>query len=221
MARTQSAVAGWLLSIAIFAVVIVLVVGGVSGLWFAVSNGDSDSREPIYSSSVTRKPEPSDSFEQKIQDYVINKYSTTSGLEDMQPDALDYLADEICAGLQSGGDGRLYLPEFVSTDDETTVDLAIALNYAYATNVECALTNGNSADNFFRQYVSILAVQGEDAAIEWGMRELNSQPYADGSRHGQDLYQYFGGTSVRCRDGSTSNAGGKQGACSWHGGVAE
>lgn len=223
MANIQSVVVNWVVAVVITVAMTMLVVIGLSG---ALSSGaDPDNkREPeetLVSGSVAQKQPKEDSFDQKIQRYVTNLYSAASGLRSIPAGDLSYLAEEICSDLKAGGQGKLYLAEHVAASDATTIDLAVALNYAYATNVECALTNDDPADNFFRHFLSVLAVQGEDAAAEWAWLELNSQEHSSETQRDLELYQYLGGTSVMCRDGSSSNAGGKQGACSWHGGVAD
>lgn len=170
--------------------------------------------------SLARKQDPVDSFDEKIKRYVANAYSSTDGLNPISDADIVYLGREICSDLESNGDGKFYLPESVSSGDEVTIDLAIALNYAYATNVECSHTNNDEADNFFRRMFFKLAVDGKDATADWIKSELGSQPVTSDEWRSSELYLRDGGSAVLCNDGSISTAEGKQGACSWHGGVS-
>lgn len=63
------------------------------------------------------------------------------------------------------------------------------------------------------------AVQGQNDAYEY------ERTYAEPSYSGDSSFDYDpgdsgGGSVVMCKDGSISYSGGKQGACSYHGGVA-
>lgn len=61
------------------------------------------------------------------------------------------------------------------------------------------------------------------AALTWAdssfATQLN-QIQGGGGGGGYEAPQTGGGYTVQCNDGTFSNSGGKQGACSWHGGVA-
>jgi len=223
MATPQPGIANRVVIIVITLAIAVLVVAGMSNVLSSVADSasKSDPDGSLASDALAQKELKAESFDEKIQRYVTKAYSTTSGLQRIPSSDLLHLAEEICSDLQSGGEGRLYLPEHVSTPDAETIDLAIALNYAYATNIECTLRNEDPADNFFRELFSILAIQGEDAAAEWASQELSTAENSSETPRDLALYQHLSSISVICRDGSSSYAGGKQGACSWHGGVAD
>ena len=139
----------------------------------------------------------SDSLRWKLGTYVLNAYGKAEGISEPTRDDLDAIAGEICSDIRAGGEGKRYHPELVPSN-EILIEFATALNYAYATSTECALSSDYTVGNNLRKAMIDLALNGDKL------------PAPDNP--------YYGGT-VMCNDGTISNAGGSQGACSWHGGV--
>lgn len=181
-----------------------------------VSSPASMAGPPAPHSGSSTAPTKEDIRDWKIGSYAINAYEISDGLGTTTRSDLDSIAVEICASLKSGGSGHQYYPDQVDETDDFNLQLATALNYAYATNTECSFTNDDPADNFFREMFFKLATVGEKDTAAWIMSELDSNT-SEYSNNVRNLYQQ----TVPCEDGSLSNAGGRQGACSWHGGVAE
>lgn len=146
---------------------------------------------------------------------------------------LDDVSIQICENIDDGGDGLFHHPSLV--DDSADELFAQALNYAFATATTC-LPKGNfvlgqSMNNALNDalegspfdYLGVL--EDSEKELEDSLISMNpngtydidySQLYLPG-------YGGNGGTSggypVTCSDGSISNSGGKQGACSWHNGL--
>lgn len=181
------------------------------------SSSASEAGRPNATSGSSNAPTGEDIRHWKIGSYVINGYEISEGLGTTTRSDLDSIAVEICASLESGGVGHQYYPDQVDETDDVNLQLATALNYAYATNTECSFTNDDPADNFFREMFFKLATIGDTDTANWIMSELGSSTSEYGNNHVRNLYQQ----TVPCEDDSLSTAGGRQGACSWHGGVAE
>lgn len=138
-----------------------------------------------------------DSLEWKLGTYVLNAYINAEGLSEPTREDLNEIAGEICSDIRAGGQGNLYDSEFVPSD-EVLIELATALNYAYATSTECALSSNFTVGNNLRTAMLDLALNDDKL------------PAPENSNFD---------STVLCNDGTISDAGGSQGACSWHGGV--
>lgn len=143
------------------------------------------------------------------------------------------LGDTICIDVRSGGDGFYTVGDVQNVPESTQADLAETAYILLALACDPSIDEGyfeSMSEVHVRiapEYSRRLAAAGihMPAATEDqdSMREpRNEAPYS----HPQD-YDYQppsrsgGGYRVTCRDGSFSNAGGRQGACSSHGGVSK
>lgn len=147
---------------------------------------------------------------------LSRKYATmryqANGLEAPSESDFKSIAVVICEDLQNGDDGRrYYLAHDIPGPDSKAAAVAEALNYAYATTNACHLTSAFDLGNTVRS--RLLDYVDENSIATVPARSFTLPPSAPRP------YIPSTGGSVRCNDGSYSSAGGKQGACSWHGGV--
>lgn len=153
----------------------------------------------------------------KVSAEVLSrKYATmryqANGLEPPSESDFKSIAVVICEDLQNGDDGRrYYVAHDIPGPDSQAAAVAEALNYAYATTNACHLTSAFDLGNTVRS--RLLDYVDENSIASVPARSFTLPPSAPRP------YIPSTGGSVRCKDGSYSSAGGKQGACSWHGGV--
>lgn len=163
---------------------------------------------------------------------IINAYDD-AGIASPTVAELDDVSVQICLDISTGGDGRFYHPSLVDNSEDQL--LAQAFNYAFATATTCQLKSNFELGNFMKIELSE-ALNGTSfdfrAVLENRLKDLEdplltmnsdgtydidySQLYLPGY---QGEYSSRGGYPVACSDGSMSHSGGKQGACSWHGGL--
>jgi hypothetical protein len=147
---------------------------------------------------------------------LSRKYATmryqANGLEAPSESDFKSIAVVICEDLRNGDDGRrYYLANDIPGPDSKAAAVAEALNYAYATTNACHLTSAFDLGNTVRSRLLNYIDENSSAAVparSFTLPPSEPRPYIPSN-----------GGSVRCNDGSYSSAGGKQGACSWHGGV--
>lgn len=147
---------------------------------------------------------------------LSRKYATmryqANGLEAPSESALKSISIRICDDIRSGDDGRrYYLAHDIPGPDSKAAAVAEALNYAYATTNTCHLTSAFDLGNTVRSRLLNYVDENSSATVparSFTLPPSEPRPFIPST-----------GGSVRCNDGSYSNAGGKQGACSWHGGV--
>lgn len=148
---------------------------------------------------------------------LSRKYATmrylANGLEAPSASALKSISIRICEDLRNGDDGRrYYLAHDIPGPDSKAAAVAEAINYAYATTNTCHLTSGEfELGNTVRSRLLNYLDENSSAMVparSFTLPPSEPRPFVPST-----------GGSVRCNDGSSSSAGGKQGACSWHGGV--
>lgn len=134
-------------------------------------------------------------LEELARSYVTEMYEL-KGLEKPSEADLKAISGEICSDIRNGGNG-IYFHTTYGPSGSNSAGIASALNYAYATVATCDLTSSFAEGNSTRELMLsvLIAYIGVDSS--------NTAP----------------GT-VNCSDGTTSNAVGSQGACSWHGGLS-
>lgn len=159
--------------------------------------------QPVGSSEV--------SAEVLSRQYATMRYQA-NGLEAPSESAFKSIAIRICDDIRSGDEGRrYYLAHDIQGPDSKAAAVAEALNYAYATTTACHLTSAFDLGNTVRSRL-LTSIPGNfkapAPARSFTLPSSEPRPYVPSN-----------GGSVRCNDGSYSSAGGKQGACSWHGGV--
>lgn len=134
-----------------------------------------------------------------ISSYVIEMYGI-KGLVKPTIENLNSISETICTDIRSGGDGQ-YFHDMYGPAGTNSSNVASSLNYAFATTTACDLTSSYE--------------EGNDARDRM-LKVLIAHVGADSST-GSDTTS----GDVECQDGTRSDAGGLQGACSWHGGIEE
>ena len=143
------------------------------------------------------------------------------------------LGDTICIDVRAGGDGFYTVGDVQNVPESTQADLAetayILLALACDPSIDESYFESMSEVQvrIAPEYSSRLAAAGihmpAAAEDQDSVREpRNEAPYSRPQDYDyQPPSRSGGGYRVACRDGSFSNAGGRQGACSSHGGVSK
>lgn len=204
-------------------IVLFVLVPLLVGLLILLANSVSGTEAPVKAAATSTQsesgafavaptkttPVATKTNEELSRDYTANSYRAY-GLTPPSDADLKSVALQICNDIRSGGEGRFFHPIYGKPDSKEA-GIAASLNYAYATVTECDLTSTFLDGNSARSRLRTATYQVPEFIIPEGDSTGPSRP-AVPSRSTT-------GYKVRCMDGTHSNAGGKQGACSWHGGV--
>lgn len=166
----------------------------------------SDSGEAAHSRAVesSQQKAQADSpasavqrLEELTRSYVTEMYGI-KGLSKPSEADLKSISGDICSDIRNGGDGQ-YFHTTYGPSGSNSASIAAGLNYAYATISVCDLTSSFEEGNSARELMMDVLVAHIGAE--------SSTSATSGA--------------VDCADGTTSDAGGSQGACSWHGGIED
>lgn len=207
---------------------------------FTDDSSKSTLQSPRNVSGTNNSDEPSVSPRMKIAYSEVTSAYEDAGMIAPTRAELDDVSIQICENIETGGDGMYHHVSLVR--DATDELFAQALNYAFATATNC-LPKGNFAlgqsmssalskalDGSSFDYIGVL--EDREKELENKEKELED-PLISTNPNGTYEIDYsqlylpnYGGNSspsggypVICSDGSMSSSGGKQGACSWHGGL--
>lgn len=168
------------------------------------------SNAKVFAAAPTKTTPPATKTNEELsRDYTINSYRAY-GLTPPSELDLKSIAVQICSDIRAGGEGS-YFHTTYGKPGSKSAGTAASLNYAYATVTECNLTSTFWEGNSARSRLKTATYQAPKFIIPEGDSTAPSRPEAPS--------RSTAGYRVRCIDGTHSNAGGKQGACSWHGGV--
>ncbi|MGP5703159.1 hypothetical protein [Glutamicibacter arilaitensis] len=183
------------LLIVIVAASSLLIVAGCSSSLSEVSQQVPDESPQEKEQVQAESPaEAMQQLEELARSYVTEMYEL-KGLEKPSEADLKAISGEICSDIRNGGNG-IYFHTTYGPSGSNSAGIASALNYAYATVATCNLTSSFAEGNSTRELMLSVLI------AHVGVDSSNTVP----------------GT-MNCSDGTTSNAVGSQGACSWHGGV--
>ncbi|MGP5220544.1 hypothetical protein [Arthrobacter rhombi] len=148
-------------------------------------------------------------------DGLDRKQFLSAGFE--APSDLGTWLPDICNDMETGGDGMLELgtPADVSAAaKENLQDLLKALSIKYlCPKLAASMGAGSTA-----QYIA-LTTEPAPERDETPDEGTTSEDWAEIQKYMPRNGTTGGGYLINCADGTTSHAGGKQGACSWHGGT--
>lgn len=187
--------------------VTLIVVSGCAST--AVSQSDTVQR-------VTQERSASDEevkqaiFEDIVFEYMLARYSEVGAT--LSRDDWESLRMSVCEDQRVYGEGYFTIGDLDGVSDVDETDLAeaawaIQASGCYPDDVELS-----------QQEFDIITATLEPIVLEFQERAVAAGYNTQSSDYVQE--PYLQGSRVQCMDGTYSNAGGKQGACSWHGGVA-
>lgn len=131
----------------------------------------------------------------------------------LAPDDLGDSLPVICNDMESGGNGMLAMdvpPEVTAAELENLQDLEKALAVKYV----CPVLARHMGAGSSAQYVALTAAPATEAPVVQA-----PIPTVPATQAPLPVSGFVGGSTARCSDGTLTHAAGKQGACSWHGGL--
>ena len=135
------------------------------------------------------------------------------------------LSEAICLDMRAGGDGYFTTGDMQGIPQTTQANLAEDAWTLMALACDASLSEYDLERvielqlQIYPEYSRRLAAVGIFPPAG-GESSQGDEPHEWGYTYDVPSISQFG-NRVRCSDGSYSGAGGKQGACSWHGGIAK